>query len=200
MNREPAGHGGHKRRLRTLNLGVSAVGIVLVLFVIVAALAGCSVGAAATPVVAVETVSGSNTTAGSSTTTIASGATTISLLRPTTTIKAETTTETTTKTTTTTADASLELIILEVTSSVSPGSSATVKAKTAPGAHCSIVVIYASGESTAKGLEPKEADASGNVSWTWRVGRRTAGGEYPVRVTASMDGRSVTEGATFVVK
>ncbi len=179
-------------------------GIVLVLLVIVAALAGCSVGAAATPVVAVETVSGSNTTAESSTTTIASGATTISLLRPTTTIKAETTTETTTETatetTTTTADASLELIIVEVTSSVSPGSSATVKAKTAPGADCSIVVQCASGESTAKGLEPKEADASGNVSWTWRVGRRTADGEYPVWVTASMDGRSVTEGATFVAK
>ncbi len=174
-------------------------GIVLVLLVIVAALAGCSVGAAATPVVAVETVSGSNTTAESSTTTIASGATTISLLRPTTTIKAETTTDTT-ETTTTTADTSLELIIVEVTSSVSPGSSATVKAKTAPGADCSIVVQCASGESTAKGLEPKEADASGNVSWTWRVGRRTADGEYPVWVTASMDGRSVTEGATFVAK
>lgn len=174
-------------------------GIVLVLLVIVAALAGCSVGAAATPVVAVETVSGSNTTAESSTTTIASGATTISLLRPTTTIKAETTTDTT-ETTTTTADTSLELIILEVTSSVSPGSSATVRAKTVSGADCSIVVQCASGESTAKGLEPKEADASGNVSWTWRVGRRTADGEYPVWVTASMDGRSVTEGATFVAK
>lgn len=102
--------------------------------------------------------------------------------------------------TTTTAGLGLELTIVDVTSPVSPGSSATVKVKTAPGADCSIAVEYKSGRSKAKGLDSKKADAAGDVSWTWVVGSNTSSGWYPITVTASMDGQSVTEETTFVVK
>lgn len=40
-----------------------------------------------------------------------------------------------------------------------------------PCAKRTIAVHYKSRPSTAQGLEPKTADADGNVSWTWMVGR-----------------------------
>jgi endonuclease YncB( thermonuclease family) len=58
----------------------------------------------------------------------------------------------------------LSLQITSVTSPVNRGASATLVAKTSPGASCSIIVNYKSGPSSASGLETKNADASGNVS------------------------------------
>lgn len=118
----------------------------------------------------------------------------------TTTTTAETTTTTSAEDTTTTTGAGLELSIAEVTSPVPQGSLATVRAKTAPGADCFIVVTYKSGKSTAKGLEAKKADSAGNVSWTWKVGPKTSHGPHPISVTASMDGQSVTEQTSFAVE
>ncbi len=224
MSQGPMGRGRYERRLRMPNLGTAGAGIVLVLLVIFVTLVGCSIGATATPVAAVGTVSGSSTTAGPTTTTIASATTSTTRFEATSTTHTEATATTRAETvapadiattTVSTAEAAtvssvgavtaredtgLELIIVEVTSFVSPGSSATVRAKTAPGADCSIDVEYKSGKSTAKGLDPKQADAASDVSWTWRVGHRTASGEYSALVTASMDGRSITQKATFVVK
>lgn len=118
----------------------------------------------------------------------------------TTTTIAETTTTASAESTTTTAGAGLELSIVEVTSPVPQGSLATVRAKTAPGADCSIVVMYKSGKSTAEGLEAKKADSAGNVSWTWKVGPNTSLGSHPISVTASMNGQSVTVKTTFAVE
>ena len=72
---------------------------------------------------------------------------------------------------------------VSVTSPVSHGSTATVMVQTAPGAQCSITVIYKSGPSEAQGLGSKQADSSGRVSWTWKVGTRTTPGEWPIIVT-----------------
>jgi hypothetical protein len=218
MSHEPVERGWWKRLSRTPKLGIAAVGVMVVLPVIILALAGCSTGTVASRVDAAAAAAGSgfSTKAGSAATTLTSRVTTTTGVdRTTTTIADSTTTtgvEATTatsveatsttgvKATTTTVAAGLELTIVSVTSPVSAGSSATVKAKTAPGAYCSIEVEYKTGSSTAKGLEPKKADAAGNVSWTWKVGSKTTAGEWPIRVTASLDGQSVLMGTTFVVK
>jgi hypothetical protein len=77
------------------------------------------------------------------------------------------------------------LTITKAPGIVSPGSNASVSAKTAPNASCSIDVEYKSGSSTAAGLYDKQADASGFVSWTWKVGTRTTPGDWPVYITCN---------------
>ena len=82
-------------------------------------------------------------------------------------------------------------------STCSVGGSATVKARTRPGAPCSLSVVYPSGRrSRAKGLGNATADAKGWVQWTWRVGTSTrahnAGTGHekgdPVRAFVILDG------------
>lgn len=212
MSQEPAQRGRWKRGSQTPKLGIAAVGIVVLLLVSILALAGCSMGATGSPLVAVgDALSGSSTTAGSAATTVTSRALTTTGAKATTkamsttsaentTTSAEETTTTGAEATTTTAGAGLELSIVEVTSPVSQGSLATVRAKTAPGADCEIVVKYKTGQSKAEGLEPTKADGAGNVSWTWKVSPNTTPGDWPILVTASMDGQSVAEETTFVVE
>lgn len=119
----------------------------------------------------------------------------------TTTTKVPTTTTKTQPTTTTTeAKQELSLEIISVTSPVSPGEDATLEAKTTPGAECTIVVLYKSGSSRAKGLIPKTADSDGTVSWTWRVGTRTTPGDWPIYVTASSGGKTVIKTTSFTVQ
>ncbi|MGG1517468.1 hypothetical protein ABE504_18795 [Paenibacillus oryzisoli] len=72
--------------------------------------------------------------------------------------------------------------IVSVTSPAARNATATLKAKVAPGATTSIVVHYKSGPSTAAGLETKEADSNGNVSWSWKVGGNTSLGSWPITV------------------
>jgi hypothetical protein len=91
------------------------------------------------------------------------------------------------------------LEILSVTSPVSAGSSATLKAKTIPNAVCDIDVIYKSGSSSASGLGIKIADANGNVSWTWKVGTRTTPGSWNIIVTVSSGGMKTTKSIYFTV-
>jgi hypothetical protein len=66
-----------------------------------------------------------------------------------------------------------------------------LRANTEPGAFCNITVYYKSGPSEAQGLDPKDADSSGNVSWTWKVGTRTTPGTWRV-ITASSCGETVS--------
>lgn len=75
--------------------------------------------------------------------------------------------------------------ITSITSPIRRGANATVRAETAPGANCSISVIYKSGASTAGGLFTKPADGQGKVSWTWMVGTRTTAGSWPVIITCN---------------
>jgi hypothetical protein len=87
-----------------------------------------------------------------------------------------------------------------VTSPVSQGANATLVAQTTPGAECSIVVYYESGQSTASGLSNKMADSSGSVSWTWKVGAKTTLGSWKIVVTASNDGVTGEQTTYFEVK
>lgn len=90
--------------------------------------------------------------------------------------------------------------ISSLTSPVSHGSHASVAASTAPGASCQIEVGYASGSSHAAGLEPKNAGASGSVSWTWTIGANTQLGTWPIAVTCSTGSLSATTGASIVIE
>ncbi len=94
----------------------------------------------------------------------------------------------------------LTLTIVSVTSPVGPGYNATLIAKTAPGARCTITVYYKSGPSEAAGLYPKDADANGSVSWTWKVGTRTTPGSWRIVVTASLSGKTVSQTTYFTVQ
>ena len=71
---------------------------------------------------------------------------------------------------------------LSIRSPVPRGGQAAVTIQTTPGTPCAITVFYRSGPSRASGLEPKPADASGRVTWTWKVGTRTTPGRWPIRV------------------
>src|SRR5438876_3732191 len=81
-------------------------------------------------------------------------------------------------------DVVVELVSL--TTPVAPFTDATLAAKTVPGAACTIVVLYKSGPSRARGLVPREANSRGVVSWTWRVGSNTTPGRWPVIVRCSV--------------
>lgn len=69
-----------------------------------------------------------------------------------------------------------------VTSPDPRNANATARVQTAAAASCTIVVTYNSGPSKAAGLEPKMADGTGAVAWTWMVGGSTAFGTYPIKV------------------
>ena len=69
---------------------------------------------------------------------------------------------------------------------------ASLTVKTAPKANCSIRVVYKTGVSTAAGLGPKQASATGTVSWTWRVGTSTAKGTWPITVSCVGQGSART--------
>ena len=94
----------------------------------------------------------------------------------------------------------LAVVISSVTSPVSHGSQASVTATTSPGAACEVEVGYASGPSKAAGLEPKPAEATGAVSWTWTVGAQTQVGTWPIAVTCSLGSETATTGTSFVVQ
>jgi hypothetical protein len=77
------------------------------------------------------------------------------------------------------------------------GRHATVIARTRPNAPCFLKVVYPSGrQSTAKGLGPATADATGWVRWLWLIGtstkRHNAGTGHemgdPVRAFVTLDG------------
>jgi micrococcal nuclease len=63
------------------------------------------------------------------------------------------------------------------------GATASVAAKTSARIGCTITVQYKSGPSKAAGIVPKTSDASGNVSWSWKVGTNTTPGSWSVIIT-----------------
>jgi len=91
------------------------------------------------------------------------------------------------------------LLLVDPVEATGQGGYATCSAHTVPGATCTIAVYYSSGKSTAAGLGPKVADAAGNVSWTWKVGTRTAPGSYRTVVTASAGESTLSETVYFQV-
>jgi micrococcal nuclease len=94
----------------------------------------------------------------------------------------------------------LSLNIISVTSPVSPGAYATLKARAPPGAQCTIAVYYKSGPSQAQGLYPKQADMKGDVSWTWEVGEGTTPGNWRIVITAAYNGETLSQETYFTVQ
>lgn len=86
--------------------------------------------------------------------------------------------------------ASTNVEIISVTSPIAANQLATVNAKVPSGATASIRVDYKSGASSASGLEDKQADAEGNVSWSWKVSPNTTPGTCSITVTSH--GESIT--------
>jgi hypothetical protein len=64
-----------------------------------------------------------------------------------------------------------------------------VTIKTVSGAKCDIDVVYNSGSSTAAGLGSKTASSTGRITWSWKVGTRTATGTYPIYIDCSKGDR-----------
>ena len=75
------------------------------------------------------------------------------------------------------------LCLISLTSPIQAGNKVTLVARGKPGVEYDISVRYASGESTAQGLEPQVAAQDGTLQWTFRVASRVAPGEYPVSVS-----------------
>ncbi len=86
------------------------------------------------------------------------------------------------------------------TAAVSRNGTASVRVKTAARAKCSIEVVYNSGPSTAAGLGDKTASATGVVSWSWKVGGRTAYGTYPIYITCALASRTGSASTSFKVR
>jgi hypothetical protein len=77
----------------------------------------------------------------------------------------------------------------------------SLSAQTAPGATCSASARLPSGrESTAQGLDTHNADASGNISWTYRTVSNTGAGTGTYTVICSAAGQSKTVTAPFTVQ
>mgnify|MGYP003906016161 CR=1 FL=1 len=93
---------------------------------------------------------------------------------------------TTTSITTTQAEQSSgpkEISVLGGTT-VKAGETATLTIQGEPKTQYRIEVYYKSGLSKAEGLEAKTSDADGKVSWSWKVGAKTAPGTYKIIITS----------------
>jgi len=90
--------------------------------------------------------------------------------------------------------------MVSLTSPIYPGSTATLIIQTVPGANCSITVYYKSGASQAAGLGPQTADASGQVTWSWNVGSRTAKGIWKIVVQFELGGKTTKLEIPFEVQ
>jgi hypothetical protein len=86
------------------------------------------------------------------------------------------------------------------TKSVGRGGTASVTIKTTPGAECGISVLYSGSPSSAKGLEPKEADKKGTVLWNWTVASNTKKGTWPIEISCSVGDRTGDAETNFTVK
>lgn len=80
--------------------------------------------------------------------------------------------------------------VVSFTSHRTKGQWATIKVKGTKHVHATIAVYYNSGLSRSKYLGPKKTNGSGTVSWTWKVGTRTAPGSY--RVVITVGGKRIT--------
>ncbi len=85
--------------------------------------------------------------------------------------------------------------IVSLTSPIVRGQEASITIKGTPGVEYIIKVVYKSGPSSAKGLEPKNADSDGTVKWSWKVSSRTTSGSWSIEISGG--GASVT--APFLV-
>ncbi len=94
----------------------------------------------------------------------------------------------------------LAVKVTKRTASVARNARASVTVKTTKGAECGIDVQYASGSSTADGLEPKTTNASGVITWKWVVARDVKKGTVPIVITCTLGDQSGRADTSFKVK
>ena len=94
----------------------------------------------------------------------------------------------------------IKIDVISLTSPIAAGSTASLTIQTLPGANCSITVYYKSGASQAAGLGSQTANASGKVSWSWKVGARTTPGLWSISVQSILNDKSATISIPFEVK
>lgn len=68
---------------------------------------------------------------------------------------------------------------------VSNNDYATLEAVGKPNTEYTLTVYYSTTASKAKGTGKAKSDANGKVSWTWKVGAKTAPGEHKIVITGN---------------
>lgn len=94
----------------------------------------------------------------------------------------------------------ISLKVVSLTSPISAGVIATLTVLTSPSAVCSITVYYKSGASQAAGLGTQTADASGNATWSWKVGAKTTPGVWRIVVQSKLGEQTAILTIPFEVK
>ena len=90
------------------------------------------------------------------------------------------------------------LKVLSWTNVVHRNEDAMVTIQGKPGVEYDIDVYYSSGISKAEGLENKNADDDGFVTWVWHVGGKTKAGTYKIVITGG--GETLTFEFTVTVE
>lgn len=87
-----------------------------------------------------------------------------------------------------------QIEVVSITSPVKQNTTAEVKIRTVQEAQCGIKVTLPSGsQSTAKGLEPKTADSSGAIAWSWRINWNTKPGIATIEISCAKDGQNFSK-------
>jgi len=94
----------------------------------------------------------------------------------------------------------ISISVVSLNSPISAGSNAKLTIQTAPGSICSITVYYKSGPSSAAGLGSQTTDASGQATWSWKVGSRTTPGIWEIVVQSNLNDKSASISIPFEVK
>ena len=92
-------------------------------------------------------------------------------------------------------DPPTQIVFTNYTNYVEAGGIASVTIQGEPFTLYDIDVIYSSGSSNAEGLESKQSDENGNVTWKWKVGIKTEPGIHTIKVS----GGGAVEGVSFEV-
>ncbi len=95
--------------------------------------------------------------------------------------------------------AGLTVEVVELTSPAQRGGDARLTVRTAPSAACAILVSSPNGPVGWPGLEPHDADASGQAQWTFRVPAAAPPGQWTVAVVAQLGQQIATARAQFSV-
>ncbi len=88
-------------------------------------------------------------------------------------------------------DISGKLTVLSFAEVVHRNETVSLTISGTPGVEYDIDVYYSSGESKAKGLENQIADTQGVVTWTWKIGGKTAFGTYQVVISGGGESQTV---------
>lgn len=75
------------------------------------------------------------------------------------------------------------ITITQVSSQVKRNETAIVSIKGKPNTEYSISVYYSTTASKASGLEKKQSDANGNVTWNWKIGGKTKFGTFKIVIS-----------------